>query len=112
MWRPNRSLLVMVGLALILFAVGIVFFDVRRAGEEAASSPPPTKKDIMMKLTIHSMQRVRNVPVYTGPAGDESALHDGALHLKGTSFPWQKNANVYIAGHRLGYPHTKSWLVF
>ena len=22
------------------------------------------------------------------------------------------SANVYIAGHRLGYPHTKSWLVF
>ncbi len=112
MWRPNRSLLVMVGLALILFAAGIVFFDVQRAGEVAASSPPTKKKDIMMKLTIPSMKRVRNVPVYTGPAGDESALHDGALHLKGTSFPWQKDANVYIAGHRLGYPHTKSWLVF
>jgi sortase A len=50
--------------------------------------------------------------VYTGAADDKSALHDGALHLKGTSFPWQRDANVYIAGHRLGYPHTKSWLVF
>jgi sortase A len=65
-----------------------------------------------MELTIPSMRRVRDVPVYTGAAGDESALHDGTLHLKGTSFPWQRGANVYIAGHRLGYPHTKSWLVF
>ena len=110
MWRPNRGLLVLVGLALILFAVGFVFLDIRKAGEEAGSPPP--KKDTTMELTIPSMRRVQNVPVYTGTAGDESALHDGALHLKGTSFPWQHDANVYIAGHRLGYPHTKSWLVF
>ena len=113
-WRPNRGLLVLVGLLLLLFAVGLVFLDVRRAGEEAGASPPQKglTKDLAMKLTIPSMKRVKNVPVYTGPAGDESALHDGALHLEGTSFPWQRDANVYIAGHRLGYPHTKSWLVF
>ena len=65
-----------------------------------------------MELTIPSMKRVKDVPVYTGPRTTRSALHDGTLHLKGTSFPWQRGANVYIAGHRLGYPHTKSWLVF
>ena len=98
------------GLALILLSVGVVFLDIRRAGEEAGSPPP--KKDTTMELTIPSMRRVQDVPVYTGTAGDKSALHDGTLHLKGTSYPWQRNANVYIAGHRLGYPHTKSWLVF
>jgi sortase A len=110
MWRPNRGLLVLVGLALILLSAGFVFLDIRGAGEEAGS--PPLKKDTTMELTIPSMRRVQNVPVYTGTAGDKSALHDGTLHLKGTSFPWQQDANVYIAGHRLGYPHTKSWLVF
>jgi sortase A len=110
MWRPNRGLLVLVGLALILLSAGFVFLDIRKAGEEAGAPPP--KKDTTMELTIPSMKRVQNVPVYTGTAGDESALHDGTLHLKGTSFPWQQDANVYIAGHRLGYPHTKSWLVF
>ena len=110
MWRPNRGLLVLVGLALILLSAGFVFLDIRKAGEEAGTPPP--KKDTTMELTIPSMKRVQNVPVYTGTAGDESALHDGTLHLKGTSFPWQQDANVYIAGHRLGYPHTKSWLVF
>jgi sortase A len=109
-WRPNRSLLVLVGLVLILLSAGLVFLDVRRAGEEAGSPPP--KKDVTMELTIPSMKRVENVPVYTGAANSESALHDGTLHLKGTGFPWQKDANVYIAGHRLGYPRTKSWLVF
>ena len=110
MWRPNRGLLVLAGLALILLSAGFVFLDIRTAGEEAGSPPP--KKDTTMELTIPSMRRVQNVPVYTGTAGDKSALHDGTLHLKGTSFPWQQDANVYIAGHRLGYPHTKSWLVF
>jgi sortase A len=101
---------VLVGLVLIVLSVGLVFLDIREAGEEAGSPPP--KKDTTMELTIPSMKRVRDVPVFTGTAGDESALHDGTLHLKGTSFPWQRNANVYIAGHRLGYPRTKSWLVF
>lgn len=110
MWRPDRGLLVLAGLVLILLAVGLVFLDIRRAGE-AAGSPPPVR-NTTMKLTIPSLQRVRRVPVYTGAADDKSALHDGALHLEGTSFPWQRDANVYIAGHRLGYPHTKSWLVF
>ena len=27
-------------------------------------------------------------------------------------FPWQKGANTYIAGHRLGYEGTGSYLVF
>ncbi len=104
-------MLVLAGLALILVSAGVVFLDIRQAGDEAGAPPP--KKDTTMELTIPSLRRVQNVPVYTGTAGDKSALHDGTLHLKGTSFPWQQqNSNVYIAGHRLGYPNTKSWLVF
>jgi sortase A len=34
------------------------------------------------------------------------------VHVRGTGFPWQKVANVYIAGHRVGYPGTRSNLVF
>ncbi len=106
-WRPNRGLLVLLGLALVLISVGIVFADVREAGESAR-----TPKSETMKLTVPSMKRVKAVPVYNGPATDKSALHDGALHVEGTGFPWQTQANVYIAGHRLGYPRTKSFLVF
>ena len=65
-----------------------------------------------LELTIPEMQRVRDVPVYDGPATDEAALHDGALHVRETGFPWQTGANVYIAGHRLGFPNTESWLTF
>ena len=108
--RPDRGLLVLAGLILILLSVGLVFFDVKRAGDEAGASPP--KKGETMELNIPSMKHVKNVPVYTAAARDEPALHDGALHLEGTGFPWQREANVYIAGHRLGYPRTKSFLVF
>jgi sortase A len=109
-WRPDRSLLVLVGLALIVLSVGLVYLDVRRAGDEAGASPP--KKDVTMKLSIPSMRHVDNVPVYTAAAHNKPALRNGTLHLAGTGFPWQREANVYIAGHRLGYPRTKSFLVF
>ena len=65
-----------------------------------------------MTLTVPEMRRVDHVPVYTGAANDKGALHDGTLHLKGTGFPWQTGANVYIAGHRMGFPGTESYLVF
>ena len=102
-------MLVLAGLALILFSAGLVFLDVRTAGEGAASPP---KRDDTMKLSIPSMKHVDNVPVYTAAAHNQPALRNGTLHLAGTGFPWQREANVYIAGHRLGYPRTKSFLVF
>ena len=70
-------------------------------------------KDEALKLTVPDMKRVDGLPVYdVAPAGYEKALHDGAAHVKGTGLPWQREANVYIAGHRIGYPGTKSHLVF
>jgi sortase A len=101
---------VLAGLALILFSAGLVFLDVRKAGEEAGAPPP--KRDVTMKLSIPSMKHVDRVPVYTAAAHNQPALRNGTLHLAGTGFPWQREANVYIAGHRLGYPRTKSFLVF
>ncbi|MDP9438738.1 MAG: sortase [Actinomycetota bacterium] len=66
-----------------------------------------------LKLTVPALERVREVPVYDAAKGEyEDAMHDGTAHVKGTGFPWQKGANVYIAGHRVGYPGTKSNLVF
>ena len=108
-WRPDRKVLVLAGLALILFSAGLVFLDVRTAGKETASPP---KRDLTMKLSIPSMKHVDNVPVYTAAAHNQPALRNGTLHLAGTGFPWQREANVYIAGHRLGYPRTKSFMVF
>ena len=70
-------------------------------------------KDEALKLTVPDMKRVDGLPVYdVAPSGYERALRDGAAHVKGTGLPWQREANVYIAGHRIGFPGTKSHLVF
>ncbi len=71
---------------------------------------PPKSGDL--SLTVPDMRRVDGVPVYTGASNDEAALHDGTLHVNSTGFPWQDGANVYIAGHRMGFPGTASFLVF
>ena len=71
---------------------------------------PESKK---LELTVPALDRVDGVPVYDAPeSGYEKALHDGVVHVRGTGFPWHDVANVYIAGHRVGYPGTKSDLVF
>jgi sortase A len=107
--RLGRRTLAFFGVALILVSAALVFADVQRVGERAASAAPKSEK---LSLTIPTMKRVRDLPVYDGAAGDRNKLAAGALHVRDTDFPWQEEANVYIAGHRLGYPRTKSWLVF
>ena len=79
--------------------------------------PPPTPEwtepeDKTLYLTIPSMARVQGTPAYDAPGDDEGALAAGTIHLKGTGFPWQREANVYVAGHRLGYPGTGSDQIF
>ncbi len=106
--RYDRLLLVFAGVALVLVSVGLVFVDVREAGNAVPAAP----KDRALTLTVPSMKRVKDVPVYGGPAQDEAALQNGTLHVDDTGFPWEREANVYIAGHRLGFPNTESWLTF
>ena len=66
-----------------------------------------------LKLTVPKMDRVKGVSVYDAAGGEyEDAMHDGTAHVRGTGFPWQEGANVYVAGHRVGYPGTESDLVF
>jgi sortase A len=117
-YRTRRSGLRMFGylVAALLVVSGLVLvgysFLIRDPFARAAvfAQSPPSKST--MTLTVPEMRRVDHVPVYTGAANDKAALHDGTLHLKGTGFPWQRGANVYIAGHRLGFPGTRSYLVF
>ena len=54
---------------------------------------------------------MRRSPTSERPRAD--ALRENAgIHLDGTGFPWQEESNVYIAGHRLGYPASGSFLAF
>ncbi len=106
--RWSRGALALLGVALILLSAGLVFADVRSVGEAEVAAP----KSERLTLTIPKIKRVRDIPVYDGAAGDKGKLAAGTLHLKDTGFPWEEEANVYIAGHRLGYPNTPSFLVF
>jgi sortase A len=109
--RLGRGTLALLGVALILLSVAWVTGDVQNA-ENAGAKTSPAPKSERLRLTIPQLERVRDIPVYTGESGGKGKLAAGALHLEDTGFPWQAGSNVYIAGHRLGYPGTKSWLVF
>ncbi len=106
--RWSRGALALLGVSLILLSAGLVFADIRSVGKAEVAAP----KSHRLTLTIPEIRRVRDIPVYNGAFGDKRKLAAGTLHLEDTGFPWQKVANVYIAGHRLGYPRTKSFLVF
>jgi sortase A len=72
---------------------------------------PPKNKDL--KLTIPAMKEIKDDTIPTGTGTDETLFHDyAAVHLRDTGFPWQRTANVYIAGHRIGFPGTDSNLAF
>ncbi len=69
--------------------------------------------DKTLELTVPAMARIENDDVpYTSGTDEEALKTHAAIHLEGTGFPWEREANVYIAGHRLGYPNTESWLTF
>jgi sortase A len=80
---------------------------------QAASKPrhyqlPP---GAVMGLTMKAIG-IYNAPIFDS---DEAwALDAGIRHVPETSMPWSGGAqrNVYLEGHRLGYPGTGSHLIF
>jgi sortase A len=79
----------------------------KKESEEEAKPPPPGDPTLYMtvpKLGVYG-HTVRN---------DTSAwaLDQGAVKIPSTGFPWQDNANTYIAGHRIGYAGTESYRQF
>jgi sortase A len=105
------------GIALISLSLVYILIDSKIVSnamyamtqEELAADTPAQK---MLHLTVPRMKRVNDIPVFTAAANDVEKLDAGAIHVEGTGFPWEREANVYIAGHRLGYPRTGSFLVF
>lgn len=65
----------------------------------------------VMGLTVKAIG-LHNVPVFD--SNEDWALDSGVRHVPETSMPWSGGAqrNVYLEGHRLGYPGTGSHLVF
>lgn len=90
---------------------GVASKDSReREKRERALRAPKSK---MLRMTIPKMGRIKNDDIPTGKGTAKQLLHDhAAVHLEGTGFPWERNANVYMAGHRIGYPTTDSFFAF
>ncbi len=114
--RLFTLILVVAGLCLVAYALvlgenPLVQRAVESAttSEELAASAP---KDTTLQLTIPKMARVEDLPVYDAPWDDEAAIDASAAHLDSSGFPWQDGANVYIFAHRMGFPGTRSFLVF
>ena len=65
----------------------------------------------IMSLSIGSLG-INNAPVLNSDS--TRALDMGVVHLPDTSLPWSDTPerNVYLAGHRLGWPGTGSHLIF
>ncbi len=70
-------------------------------------------EDKRLRITVPAMSRIHDRVIPYATATDEDAFRNyAAVHLRGTGNPWNKQANVYIAGHRLGYVGTPSFLAF
>lgn len=69
--------------------------------------PDPPTNDLW--LTVPKMGRYRD---YVANTSSTAAMDQGAIKLPETGFPWQPNANTYIAAHVLGYAGTGSYLQF
>ncbi|MDQ3658258.1 MAG: sortase, partial [Actinomycetota bacterium] len=70
---------------------------------------PGGPEDKTLYLTIPALE-IEGIPVFDTLS--EEKLRDGAVHIPATGYPWQEGANVFIAGHRIGYPNTLSYYVF
>ncbi len=82
-------------------------------GAQSAEAGVGGPEDKTLEITVPGMSRVENVRVPSVPGNDAEVLRENAaIHLEGTGFPWQDEANVYVAGHRLGFPNTDSFLAF
>ena len=81
--------------------------------EKKEKKAVPVPEDKTLWVTVPKMSRIEDAAIPSTAGDDEDSLKDYAgIHLEGTGFPWQDEANVYIAGHRLGYPSTDSFLAF
>lgn len=83
----------------------------KKVKREAAVVRGP--KDKTLEVTVQGMSQVRDATIPFADGGNMAAFKkNAAVHLRGTGHPWSREANVYIAGHRLGYPGTDSFLAF
>ena len=84
------------------------------SAETAGADGPryfPPRQDSVLTLTVDALG-LHDVPVLDSDS--EAVLDGGVIHIPQTPMPWEdrEQKNVYLAGHRLGYPGTGSRLIF
>jgi sortase A len=113
LFRILGTLMVLAGLTLIaLFLIGPPGGTAGNVPTEVEASIPAEAEapaDETLYLTIPKI-RLEDVEVYNSYS--EERLDKSTIHLPDTGFPWQPGANTYLAGHRMGYFGTGSFLVF
>ncbi|MDP9475773.1 MAG: class E sortase [Actinomycetota bacterium] len=133
-WEVSFNLLKTVFRSASLAAVGvglalIVFFAVQNFTGAASGNAagglgnvaPPTEdtgdnsagglEDETLELTVPKIS-IENMTVPTAVPGEQALRDNAAVRLPSTGLPWEEEANVYIAGHELGYPFTPSFRAF
>jgi sortase A len=136
---PGNRLLVLIGSGLVVISLaafvgglllpGLTAPEIPAGSVEAGSAPPSgeaapsvgegrrnVREDRRaaddLRLTVPKMARVDDVPVRSAAPEDTDVLDAGPMRLRGTGLPWREGTNTYIAGHRIGYAGTKSFLLF
>ena len=110
--RMLGTVMVLVGLGLVaLFFVGPPGGTAGNIPTGVGDSPPSAEAPLgdTLYLTVPKIG-IEDLKVYNSVS--EEKLDESAIHLPDTGFPWQSGANTYLAGHRMGYFGTDSFLVF
>lgn len=82
-------------------------------GDEEKEQSADAPKNKSLTLTVPKMEMIQYAGIPHGPGDDDQLFKENAaVHLEGTGHPWEEEANVYIAGHRLGFPGEPSYLAF
>ncbi|MGI8649465.1 MAG: class E sortase [Rubrobacter sp.] len=114
--KGRRPLATLLSVVMVLAGLGVVGYSVFGGSVvgivNSFVNPVEVPQETEMTLTVPKLSRVEDDPVYTAAASDTATLDAGATHVEGTGFPWDQEANVYIAAHRLGYAGTESFLQF
>ena len=85
------------------------------SGDEVAATEGPRYyppiQDAELTLTVEA---IGLYDVLVISSSSEEALDNGVIHVPQTPMSWEEREqkNVYLAGHRLGFPGTGSRLVF
>ncbi len=109
-FRLLGTVMVLAGLALVaLFFIGPPGGTAGTVPTQTGAGATEAPADGTLYLTVPRIG-IEDLKVHNSLS--EEKLDESAIHLPETGFPWQPGANTYIAGHRMGYFGTDSFLVF